>query len=358
MYIYGLGLLAEETGTDFKVYHFDYRGSTVALTDSNGVVTDRFTYDTYGKLIEHTGNSDVIFLYNGRDGVVSDTNGLYYMRARYYNPAMRRFINADILAGSLDNFVTLNRYAYANANPVMCVDPRGLSAERGVATKQRTAFNDIVLSDFDKIIARWELRNLCNDQYSLINSIEPIHMIADKRIDYSFEMIDRYRDEIIAAGNKYDIPPEIIASIILKEQYTKSIPDSVANFLTRHINTRHSTGLGAIFAKTARKSWEFTDQDVYMTLPSNDAELQYKLSEDNEFNINTIAAVLSFERHNYFNDPFKYDNFEDYIVMELSGEAVIDVDWHNVLNRYNGDEIYADKVYEYLPYMKEYLAYE
>ncbi len=42
-YIYGLGLLAEETGTDFKVYHFDYRGSTVALTDSNGVVTDRFT---------------------------------------------------------------------------------------------------------------------------------------------------------------------------------------------------------------------------------------------------------------------------------------------------------------------------
>lgn len=51
------------------------------------------------------------------------------MRARYYNPAMRRFVNADILAGSLYNFVILNRYAYADCNPAMCVDPLGLSAE-------------------------------------------------------------------------------------------------------------------------------------------------------------------------------------------------------------------------------------
>ncbi len=125
-YIYGLGLIAEETGSDFKVYHFDYRGSTVALTDLSETVTDRFAYDTYGRLIEHTGNSDIIFLYNGRDGVVTNTNGLYYMRARYYNPAMRRFVNADIVAGSLYNFVILNRYAYANASPVMFVDLSGL----------------------------------------------------------------------------------------------------------------------------------------------------------------------------------------------------------------------------------------
>ncbi len=144
-YIYGLGLIAEETGSDFKVYHFDYRGSTVALTDLSGTVTDRFAYDTYGRLIEHTGNSDIIFLYNGRDGVVTDTNGLYYMRARYYNPAMRRFVNTDILAGSLDKFVTLNRYAYADCNPVMCVDSRGLSAERGNTSTGR--FNRVVFGD-------------------------------------------------------------------------------------------------------------------------------------------------------------------------------------------------------------------
>jgi len=50
------------------------------------------------------------------------------MRARYYSPEMRRFINADIIAGELSNAITMNRYAYANGNPVSYVDPFGLSA--------------------------------------------------------------------------------------------------------------------------------------------------------------------------------------------------------------------------------------
>lgn len=133
-YVYGLGLIGEETSDSFKTYHFDYRGSTTAITDINGNVTDTFTYDTYGNLISRTGTSVVIFLYNGRDGVVTDDNGLIYMRARYYSPELRRFINADIIAGEISNAVTLNRYAYANGNPVSNIDPFGLSAERGWTT--------------------------------------------------------------------------------------------------------------------------------------------------------------------------------------------------------------------------------
>ena len=130
-YVYGRGLIGEETNGVFKTYHFDYRGSTVAITDINGNITDRFEYDTYGKLTSRTGTSDIIFLYNGRDGVVTDTNGLIYMRARYYAPELRRFINADILAGDIASGITLNRYAYANANPVSLIDPKGLAADSG-----------------------------------------------------------------------------------------------------------------------------------------------------------------------------------------------------------------------------------
>ena len=68
--------------------------------DAAGNVTDTFAYDTYGKLISRTGSSFVIFGYNGRDGVVTDKNGLIYMRAPYYSPEMKRFINADIVAGN------------------------------------------------------------------------------------------------------------------------------------------------------------------------------------------------------------------------------------------------------------------
>lgn len=131
-YVYGRGLIGEEVNNTFKTYHFDCRGSTVAITDASGNTTDTFAYDTYGKLISRTGTNKVIFGYNGRDGVVTDGNGLIYMRARYYSPAMKRFINADIIAGAISNAITLNRFAYANGNPVSFVDPFGLSAERGI----------------------------------------------------------------------------------------------------------------------------------------------------------------------------------------------------------------------------------
>ena len=129
-YVYGLDLIGEEKCACFKTYHFDSRGSTIAITNENGNITDTFAYDTYGKVTSHVGSSFVIFGYNGRDGVVTDANDLIYMRARYYSPKMKRFINADIVAGEISNAITLNRFAYANGNPVSYVDPFGLSAER------------------------------------------------------------------------------------------------------------------------------------------------------------------------------------------------------------------------------------
>lgn len=128
-YVYGNGLIGEETNGAFKTYHFDYRGSTVAITDSAGTVTDTFAYDSYGSLISRTGATDVIFLYNGSYGVITDSNGLLYMRARYYSPELRRFVNADILMGDINNSATLNRYAYANGNPISNIDPFGTVAD-------------------------------------------------------------------------------------------------------------------------------------------------------------------------------------------------------------------------------------
>ena len=94
------------------------------VREKDGII---ISANTYGKLIGRSGASTVIFGYNGRDGVVTDPNGLIYMRARYYSPAMKRFVNADIVPGEISDAVTLNRFAYANGNPVSFVDPIGLS---------------------------------------------------------------------------------------------------------------------------------------------------------------------------------------------------------------------------------------
>jgi hypothetical protein len=48
------------------------------------------------------------------------------MRARYYNPAIRRFVNQDVLFGDLNPGISLNRFAFANGNPISLLDPFGL----------------------------------------------------------------------------------------------------------------------------------------------------------------------------------------------------------------------------------------
>lgn len=129
-YIYGLGLIGSHDSSGYySTYHYDYRGSTVAITNDFGELTDEYIYGTYGQLLQHTGDSDTPFLYNGRDGVMTDDNGLYYMRARYYSPELMRFINADPLTQSIAEDPYQNVYAYANGNPISYIDPFGTSAE-------------------------------------------------------------------------------------------------------------------------------------------------------------------------------------------------------------------------------------
>jgi RHS repeat-associated protein len=125
-YIYGPGLLYEiaesPSSTNTLTYHFDYRGSTVALSASTGRVTERIEYSAYGSLTYRSGFTDTPFLFNGAYGIITDPNGLLFMRARYYNPYICRFINADPsrFEGGL------NFYTFANNNPILETDPSGL----------------------------------------------------------------------------------------------------------------------------------------------------------------------------------------------------------------------------------------
>ena len=68
------------------------------------------------------------FLFNGMYGVMTDGNGLLYMRARFYNPEIRRFVNRDVLLGGIADGQTLNRFAFVTGRPVSFVDPFGFSS--------------------------------------------------------------------------------------------------------------------------------------------------------------------------------------------------------------------------------------
>ena len=127
-YVYGPGLLYQVTETptvtNTLTYHYDYRGSTIALTTDSGLVADRMEYSAYGTLTFRAGTDDTPFLFNGKYGVMSDPNGLLYMQSRYYNPFLCRFLNPDPSGFNGG----LNFYAYANGNPITYLDPFGLGA--------------------------------------------------------------------------------------------------------------------------------------------------------------------------------------------------------------------------------------
>lgn len=122
-YIYGLGLISQISGdeTEVRYYHFDPTGSTVALSNGNGEVTDQYLYDPFGKRIRRVGNAENPFQYAGQFGIQNDETGLYYMRARYYSPDWGRFITKDPNGYRGE----LNLYSYAGNNPVGLIDPAG-----------------------------------------------------------------------------------------------------------------------------------------------------------------------------------------------------------------------------------------
>ena len=129
-YVYGTGLVSQEDDENLLYYHFNNLGSTQALTTLDGEVADTFEYGPYGELTS-ANKYGVLFLYNGEYGVATDANGLYYMRARYYNPEIKRFINQDVVIGEVTNTPSMNRYAYVQGNPISYVDPFGLSPGLG-----------------------------------------------------------------------------------------------------------------------------------------------------------------------------------------------------------------------------------
>ncbi len=100
--------------------HFlsDALGSTVALSDGAGALQTQYTYEPFGNTTTSGPANDNSYQYTGRE---NDGTGLYYYRARYYNPVWQRFIAEDPigLRGPI------NLYAYADGNPVIFVDPLG-----------------------------------------------------------------------------------------------------------------------------------------------------------------------------------------------------------------------------------------
>ena len=131
-YLYaGPQLLKEEPSTtdrslDLYMLHEGKVGSITHTVDMNGSVRNEYDYDTFGTRTNvktaNTGSNQ----HFGYTGEMQDPeSGLLYLRARYYDPAIGRFISADPYLGRMAEPVTQNRYIYVHNNPLLYSDPSG-----------------------------------------------------------------------------------------------------------------------------------------------------------------------------------------------------------------------------------------
>jgi len=102
-------------------FHHDHLQSVTALTGHNGDTEQTVVYGPFGEQIGTSGTSPNVLGYTGRE--LDSETGLYYYRARYYDPEIGRFLNEDPLGFAAGD---VNFYAYVSNNPVNGNDPSGL----------------------------------------------------------------------------------------------------------------------------------------------------------------------------------------------------------------------------------------
>ena len=132
-YSYGLQRISQDqyiSGWDLSYYQYDGGGSVRQLTNSLGAVTDSYEYDAFGNSFTKQGTTPNNYLYRGEQ--YDSDLGLYYLRARYYNPATGRFLSRDPndpqlfdADGTPADPKSLHKYLYAGGDPVDGLDPSG-----------------------------------------------------------------------------------------------------------------------------------------------------------------------------------------------------------------------------------------
>lgn len=124
-YIRGAGLIAREDANQQKAYYLQNgHGDIVELRSSDGNTRlNQYTYDIWGNPLTEQENISNPFRYSGE--MWDSTTKLQYLRARWYDPSIGRFMNKDIYEGDIKNPLSLNLYTYVENNPIIHTDPTG-----------------------------------------------------------------------------------------------------------------------------------------------------------------------------------------------------------------------------------------
>lgn len=121
--IWGHKPLARKVNGQYYYYLYNGHGDVVKVLDNNGNIVNNYQYDEWGNIISKTEGISNPIRYSGE--YYDEESGLYYLRARYYDPSTGRFISRDTYEGDIANPLSINQYSYCYNNPLIYCDPSG-----------------------------------------------------------------------------------------------------------------------------------------------------------------------------------------------------------------------------------------
>ncbi|QMV42440.1 RHS repeat-associated core domain-containing protein [Cohnella cholangitidis] len=221
-YVHGINYLARiDASNKLSYYLFNGHGDVVQTVSEDGTVENQYDYDIFGNPTLTIEMYAASIRYAGE--FYDAETGLYYLRARYYDPYIGRFISEDTYEGKINDPLSLNRYTYANNDPIMYVDPTGHAAKKNNAT---VLLKDVVKDGYGGSLY-WDNKNKAvtikiNNQKVTIKADGKDAAMVNGRVVIKPETLDRYYNNNSVKVNK-EVPVryEISTTATAKEITTK-----------------------------------------------------------------------------------------------------------------------------------------
>lgn len=152
-------LLSDSSIAGIHYFHPNHVGSIRMITDKDGNKLADYLYTPYGELFTGASSGTEISKYKYTAQQEDTSTGLYYYKARFYDPAIGSFMSADKIIPNFENPQSYNRYAYVEGNPVEQADTTGHwpgkkwlnNAISDITNTIENAYNDTVKKAYDSV---------------------------------------------------------------------------------------------------------------------------------------------------------------------------------------------------------------